>query len=50
MNDFVTRTELNGKLDKLPSRWEVRFLILAGLLANQFIPVDEVARAALSFF
>ena len=49
MNDnFVTLKELDEKLERLPTRFEVRFLILAGLLASRFIPVDDAAQAALS--
>ena len=44
----VTARELNDKLDKF--RWEVRFLILAGMMGSQLIPVGEVARAALNIF
>jgi hypothetical protein len=48
--NFVTREELNGKLDKMPSRWEVRFLILAGFIGAQLIPAREAAQAALFLF
>lgn len=41
---FVTLRELNDKLDKM--RWETRFLILAGLIGTKFIPVSDVANAA----
>lgn len=43
--DFVTMRDLDAKLDKL--RWEVRFLILAGLVAGQVLPAQDVARAAI---
>ena len=49
---YVTLAELDQKLDKLeqrlPSRWEVRFLIVAGLAVAQVLPADEMAQAALS--
>ena len=45
---YVTLRDLDEKLAKLPSRWEVRFLILAGLIGSQLIPVNEAAQAALS--
>lgn len=45
-NDFVTNRELKEELEKLPSRWEVRFLILAGMIANQLVPVADIAKAA----
>lgn len=43
---YVTNSELDAKLDKLPSRWEVRFLILAGMIASQVVPAADVAHAA----
>jgi hypothetical protein len=50
----ITVRELDEKLDrqlmKYPTKWEVRFLIAAGLVANQFVPADEVAKAAVGFF
>ena len=49
---FVTMQQLDEKLEKLerkvPSRWEVRFLILAGMAAANFLPAREVANAAIS--
>jgi hypothetical protein len=45
---FVTNAELKEELDKLPTRWEVRFLVLAALLANQFVPVADIAKAVIS--
>ena len=49
----VTRTELaqhivsiDERLEKVPSRWEVRFLILAGFIGAQLIPAGDIARAA----
>lgn len=47
---FVTLTELDHKLDKLPTRWEVRFLILVAFVGSQLIPAGEVARAAVGIF
>lgn len=50
---FVTNSELDSKLDKLlekvPTRWEVRFLILAAVVATQIIPAKDVASAAIGF-
>lgn len=43
---YVTNAELDAKLDKLPSRWEVRFLILAGMIGAQFVPAVDVVHAA----
>ena len=45
--NYVTLAELDAKLDKLPSRFEVRFLILAGLIGAQLIPLNDAANAAL---
>lgn len=45
---WVTNEELKQELDKLPSRWEVRFLILAGMIAGQVIPAADFAKAAVS--
>lgn len=42
----VTHAELDAKLNQLPTRWEVRFLILAGMIASQVIPAADIARAA----
>ena len=42
---FVTRADLKDALEKLPTRWEVRTLILAAVIANQFVPVADVAKA-----
>lgn len=47
---YITREELNGKLDKVPTRWEVRFLILIGFIGAQLVPAADVAQAARSFF
>jgi hypothetical protein len=44
---FVTNSELKAELDKMPTRWEVRFLILAGMIASQVIPAGDIARATL---
>lgn len=46
-NHLVTREELREELKKLPTRWEVRFLILAGLIGAQFIPAQDIAHAAI---
>lgn len=45
---FVTNSELKAELDKLPTRWEVRFLILIGFVGAQLVPASEIARAAVS--
>jgi hypothetical protein len=61
MTDYVTSGELaakveaaeaklEAKIDKLPGRWEVRFLVLIGLMGAQFVPVAEVAQAAAQLF
>lgn len=47
---YVTLTELDHKLDKLPTRWEVRFLIVVAVVGAQLIPAGEVARAAIGVF
>lgn len=47
---YVTLAELDAKLDKVPTRWETRFLILVGFFGSQFVPLNEVARAAISIF
>ena len=47
---YVTLIELDRKLDKGPTRWEVRFLILVGFIGANFIPVDEAAQAAIHLF
>lgn len=51
---FVTNAELNQKIDELraivPTRWEVRFLILVGLGLAQLLPARDVANAAISLF
>jgi hypothetical protein len=51
----VTRSELaqaivsiDAKLERIPSRWEMRFTILAGLVGAQMLPVSDIAQAALS--
>ncbi|MBI3936424.1 MAG: hypothetical protein HY323_05560 [Betaproteobacteria bacterium] len=45
----ITPAELNERLEKLPTRWEVRALILASMVGGQLIPFGEAARAALPF-
>lgn len=43
----VTNAELKAELDKVPTKWEVRTLILAAIFLNSFLPpAQEVARAA----
>lgn len=51
----VTRSELaqaivsiDAKLEKVPTRWEVRFLIVVGFLGAQLVPAGDIAKAALS--
>ena len=44
---FVTNAELKAELEKLPTRWEVRFLIVAGMIGAQFAPVHDAANAAI---
>lgn len=51
---YVTNEELDRKLekvdekiDRLPTIWQVRFLILAGLIASQLIPAQDFAHAAI---
>lgn len=48
---YVTLTELDEKLDtirkEIPTRWEVRFLILAGMIAAQVVPGSDIAKAAI---
>jgi hypothetical protein len=53
---YVTNKELKDEIDqvraeivKLPTRWEVRFLILAGIIASQVIPTAEIASAAIGW-
>lgn len=47
---WVSNQELKDELDELkktmPTRWEVRFLIVAGLIAAQVLPASDIARAA----
>jgi hypothetical protein len=43
---YVTNAELKEELDRLPTRWEMRFLILAGMIASQIIPASDIAQAA----
>lgn len=47
---FITNAELKAELEKLPTRWEVRFLILAGFIGAQLVPAADIAQAALSIF
>ena len=49
-NDYVTLRDLEERLAKLPTRWEVRFLILVGIIGSQVLPVSDVAQAALRLF
>lgn len=54
MAEYVTSSELDKKLDevkadveKLPTRYEVRFLILAAFIASQLVPATDIAKAAI---
>lgn len=51
---YVTNAELDEKLDEKPSRWEVRFLVLAGFLGSQamstFLPMREAVAALRGIF
>ena len=42
---YVTNAELKVEIDKLPTRWEVRFLILAAIIGSQVLPISDVAKA-----
>ncbi len=42
---WVTNAELDKRLDKIPTRWEVRTLILGALVASQVVPPIETGRA-----
>lgn len=48
---YVTNAELKQAIDdleeKVPTRWEVRFLILAGLIASQLVPAQDIAHTAI---
>jgi hypothetical protein len=44
---YVTLRDLDDKLEKVPTRWEVRFLILAGMIAGQIVPAVDIAHAAI---
>ena len=41
---YVTNAELKEELDKLPTRWEVRALILAAVVVSNVVPPIELAR------
>lgn len=43
---YVTNAELKDEIDKLPTRWEVRFLILAAIIASSVLPTADLAHAA----
>lgn len=43
------RIDVDQKLEEKPSRYEVRFLILLAIVANQVLPTVDVARAAGGF-
>ena len=43
---YVTNKELKDELDKIPTRWEVRFLIVASIIATRIIPASDLAHAA----
>lgn len=40
---FVTNGELQEELEKKPSRWEVRLLILGAIVANQALPSVHIS-------
>jgi hypothetical protein len=42
---YVTNQELAQEVRAL--RWEFRFVILAAVIANQFVPSVEIAKGAL---
>jgi len=44
---YVTNKELKDGLDEKPSRYEVRFLIVLAIVANQILPSVDIAQAAL---
>lgn len=46
-NRYVTTAELKAEIEKIPTRWEVRFLIALAVVANQIVPAGDIARAAL---
>lgn len=47
---FVTNAELKEELDKLPTRWEVRALILGAVVVSNVVPPVRLAgNAAASF-
>ena len=48
--DYVTLRDLEERLSKIPTRWEVRFLIVVGIIGAQVLPVTEVAQAAIRLF
>ena len=41
----VTNAELEERLEKIPTRWEVRTLVLGALIVSNIAPPIEVARA-----
>lgn len=51
---YVTNEELKQEISELkatmPTRWEVRFLIVVGLIAAQVLPASDIARAAIGAF
>jgi hypothetical protein len=42
---YVSNAELEARLEKIPTRWEVRALVLGALIASQLVPPVEMARA-----
>lgn len=42
---FVSNAELEARLEKIPTRWEVRALVLGALIASQIVPPIETGRA-----
>lgn len=41
---YVTNKELKEEIDKLPTRWEVRALILGAVVVSNVVPPIEIAR------
>ena len=37
-SSFVTNAELRDELKKVPTKWEVRFLILSAFIGGQVLP------------
>lgn len=45
---YVTNGELQDQLRSKPNNWEVRFLILAAIIANQVLPSASIAKAVVT--